>query len=150
MKEVKEQYDIEPVIGIINITNTETKRINLYYNIDEDIYFGYSNDFEHLDLPHCRVLDYTDYIKKSNFDLQPTSLLYSYGYKITQTSPSKRKAVLIFVLEHNIMTWKEIINHLEFLIKLNKNKPCIYYWKRDIDFIREYVNANPEIINIEM
>lgn len=145
-KEMKELDDdsIEPIEAYIRIGDIR-KKFKLYYNKEENVYFGYSRDLEFEEIPYCRLLSYKEYIKRKNnpnYDLQPQSILYSYGYKLTNTTEEYRHKVLQFVIDNNIMKWGEIINFLEWLINLrNKDQECVELWNNDIDWVRGYIGT---------
>lgn len=155
----KEMNSIEdelyPIDAYVLVDNIEHK-INAYYSKTKDEYFVYRRSFEFAGNPYCKVLNYTKYLERnkscydSDFDLNPQSILYMYGYNATDNiSQEKRQKILVFLIETRIMDWFEIINHLEFLIEFHElqgHRKAVKIWETDIDFIRDYVSKNEHII----
>jgi hypothetical protein len=148
-KEMKSlDIDIEPVDAYI-VIDGNSKKFKLYYNTDDDIYFGYARDFEIDGIPYCRLYTYKEYMNRDYEDLSPRSLLRSYGYQLTDTTPEYRHKVLKFVIDNDIMGWKEIINFIEWLISLRKGQKCVILYEQDIDWIRDYVKKNKNKIIVK-
>ena len=150
MKEV-EPY-VEPVKGILRVGKNHVI-INMYYHRRKNIYFSYASEFEFKDIPYCKILTYKDYMKKKSIgnDLNPQSILYCYGYWLTGKTVEQRIMALRFVIDNNILDWKAIVAHLEFLISLRQNdvkKNCVREWNRDIEWVRNYANSTQEWIYI--
>lgn len=152
-KEMKSlDIDIEPIDAYIKVGN-HNKRFRLYYNHDDDVYFGYTRDLEFEDIPHCKVIGYKDYLKHqyiSDYELRPQSILYSYGYKVTGTTDEQRHKALQFVIDQKIMGWREIIEFLEWLISMRNNEQnCVEIWHSDIDWIRKYVKGDIKKVRVK-
>ena len=146
-----------PVDAYLLVENKE-RLIKAYYSKDQDEYFVYRREIENIGQPYCRVISYSNYIKNRNqnydfYDLNPQSIMYTYGYNVSDNKTDKeRRAILVFLMESKIMTWSEIISHLEFLIDFHGRKGntrAVSIWNSDIDYIRLYKNSNKNRVIID-
>ena len=141
MKDISNE-NIIPIEGIIQYKDT-THTIRLYWDKDLDIYYAYTAEFEYQGIPYCKLIDYSTYLKMQNNDgweLQPKSLLAMYGYNVSEVGFNERKEILQLVIDNHILSWRQIINHLEWCIYMHKtHDKAKEKWNKDIDFIRHYV-----------
>ena len=77
-------------------------------------------------------------------DLNPESKFKKYGYSVDRNglSDEHRKLLLVSLIEYDIFNKDEIINHISWLIKTNKNREnwynAIQRWEHDLDFLNNY------------
>ena len=86
---------------------------------------------------------YSDDIKGSylSFDLREESLLHVLGYN-TKLTTTTRRMRLITILSCGQMRKNEILKHLDYLVRFNKNNPkhsrSIQTWNDDLEFLADY------------
>lgn len=86
------------------------------------------------------------------------SILSLYGYNAKQGGmpESKRRAILIYILDNKIMNGGQIISHLSGLISLRENRKdrdfshAIGIWESDIKFVNDYIVRNKDIPRIDI
>ena len=110
------------------------------------------------DIILCRVIDETtEYKNNSNNDIeieQKQSILYQYGYNVQtkkNISEKQRHIILSSIIEGQIMTRRDVINHINTLIdrgtKIPSWKNATQKWKDDKQFVSEYKSDTlPEVI----
>lgn len=106
----------------------------------------------------CQIIDETkQYDKTDNTDFeieQSQSILYKYGYNVKSKenlSQKQRQIILASLVESNILTRIEIINHLNTLIdrgsKIQNWKDATQKWKQDKHYVETYKTENlPSVI----
>ena len=106
----------------------------------------------------CQIIDETKQYDKDNnteFEVeQNQSILYRYGYNVKSKqnlSQKQRQIILASLVESNILTRTEIINHLNTLIdrgsKIPNWKDATQKWKQDKYYVEKYKTENlPNVI----
>lgn len=101
-----------------------------------------------LGIPQCHIVD-VNHLLNSNqsfaySEWNQESILHMYGYNVSSTanlSTEQRQSVLYNILANNVLKRWQIVDHLEFLIALNRDKAnferAVAKWTSDI----EYVNS---------
>ncbi len=110
------------------------------------VYFAYTYDMKCEGIPHCKVLEYKEYKtwgrRFNGWDLNSKSILAMYGYNLSSgLSMNERQDVLRMVMDKGIMSWNQIIEHLEFLINTHGmmgHDQAVDTWYEDIDFVYSY------------
>lgn len=85
-------------------------------------------------------------IARRKYNYNPFSRLALYGYSVGKNglNDEGRKQILIYIIEHQVMTKSKIISHLQGLISLRENRTdadftsAISKWKKDIVFVNGY------------
>lgn len=147
-KDIKELRGIIPVNGIIH-TNHGDKTVELYYSDEKDVYYGYTEKFDKLGILYCKTLMYNEWVKMNNTYLRPQSLLYCYGYNVSNVQMKDRHNILKMIIDNELIRWSKIIDHLEWCISMHKNHDdAIKKWEDDIRFIRKYVAKKDYIVKV--
>lgn len=92
-----------------------------------------------------------NFVSRSNIfysgELNEESLLKEYGYMVNKKdnlSPSFRQELLAEIIDLEIMSAKQIVNFLDFLIRTRPHQPDAQWaWKEDLKFVENY-KANPQ------
>lgn len=112
------------------------------------------DDFKEIDgIILCEVIDETNPYNNDTVDEfiieQRESVLYKYGYNVQSKrnlSSKQRHIILASVVEANILTRRQIIDHLSTLIergsKIPSWKEATLKWKEDKYFIQSYKAEN--------
>lgn len=117
----------------------------LYY-VNEDAYLRFCDKYG---LPPIKLYSYAN----DDFEgqgLRSVSFLRAYGYDVSKDSrqnPLRRRSILVDLIESGLATKARVLSHLEFLNRLNKNKPeqisACRTRQEDYDFISNYkINEN--------
>ncbi len=106
----------------------------------------------------CQVAslqEYKEYTKAKLFgDLKPQNILNIIGYNVDAKnglSDSQRRTILMYAIEEGVVSKKEAINHISFLIKLNEktNKlDALQKWKSDRDYLQGYAKGSKQLIGV--
>lgn len=112
----------------------------LYY-VNEDAYLRFCDSYG---LPPIKLYSYAN----DDFDgegLRPISDLRAYGYDVSkdsQQNPSRRRRILVDLIESGLVTKAKVLSHLEFLNRLNRSKPeqinACRARQEDYDYISNY------------
>ena len=96
----------------------------------------------------CRLIDERESSETHNekhMNLSQVSILMEYGYNVNATkglSKFARRAILIRLIENNIISSTRVIQYLDFFIRQRKGndhmQEAITKWEADRDFIKEY------------
>lgn len=124
------------------------------YCLDCKRYSILKEDFNQISgIVMCKVIDETsNYSKVTEDEIdieQKRSLLYEYGYNVQSKrniSSKQRHIILASVIESNLMTRRQISDHLTTLIergsKIPKWKDATNKWKQDKHFVQTYKTEN--------
>lgn len=66
-------------------------------------------------------------------------------------SDAQRRTILMYAIEEGVVSKKEAINHISFLIKLNEktNKlDALQKWKSDRDYLQGYVKGSKQLVGV--
>lgn len=106
----------------------------------------------------CQVAslqEYKEYTKAKLFgDLKPQNILNIIGYNVDAKnglSDAQRRTILMYAIEEGVVSKKEAINHISFLIKLNEktNKlDALQKWKSDRDYLQGYVKGSKQLVGV--
>lgn len=113
-------------------------------------YYIYENTYQrmkHIGHICCKVIEYNA-LKEAGSgsfgEWQKKSMLSLYGYNVncnSNLSEQKRHEILDFIIENNIMSPYEVINHLEMFANLRNNQPnmkkAIEKWHDDIAYVQD-------------
>ena len=157
---IKGHDDQEDVIAVIDLLRNDMTiekveipavfclKCNAYY-ISEDDYLRVASRGRLM----CQLMsddEYEEYkASLSDFEhLNPESKLKSLGYTVNSKdnySDKYRQQILSFAIESGVVTQKEAIKHLSFLIHLfesnSNNRQAIAKWHRDRDFLTNYKSS---------
>ena len=145
-KEMKEfMAQIEPRYAYVRIGVIKTK-IKVYYSKTKEEYFAYTLDMRYKGIPHCKIMEYKDYKslggKFNGLYLQPVSILAMYGYNVSSSlSTAERQGILKMIMDKNIMSWNQIIEHLQFLMNMHSrlgHDHALEVWNEDYEFVLDY------------
>lgn len=95
-----------------------------------------------------------DDFPNNSFNRREKSLLYLYGYSVNGANgltDRKRQEILAFLMDFEIMSKNEILNHLQMLIDTNgkqyKNRFAVLKWEEDKQFVLNYkLQEHPSIL----
>lgn len=111
-------------------------------------------DFSQIkDVILCKVIDESTTYEPREVDAvereQKSSILFNYGYNVkskNSISKEQRHIILASILESNIMTKRDIINHITTLIdrgsKISSWKNATQKWKDDREYVNNYQNGD--------
>ncbi len=156
-----EQEDVIAVLKLLrnDLTQEEVElrasfcqKCNAYY-IAEDDYLEIASRGRLL----CQLMSDEEYRKYKNEqefgELKPQSILNIIGYNVNakkDISDAYRQKILAFAIESKIVTKKEVVNHLGFLIKMNESNPnfdlAIEKWRRDRAYIAGYTLGKMRVV----
>lgn len=106
----------------------------------------------------CKVVDETtsyEYDNSDEIDIkQKESLLFQFGYNVQSKrnlSSKQRQIILASVIESNLMTRRQIVDHLNTLIERGRKIPkwenATNKWRQDKNYVQTYkVDELPSII----
>lgn len=147
------RHNTEEVIAYVMDNDYSVHKINAVYCFNCDKFIVSANmlrDFYGLGihLRNIRFLLYNDYSDFSDFNEQ--SWLSICGYKVGKNGlpQHKRREILEYVIDQELMTRHEIVDHLTGLIALREYRwdadfsDAIEDWNDDIHFVRKYQNSN--------
>ena len=116
---------------------------NLYYISEHDL-----RKAQKKGVLLCRLVDEREKNETHNnspMNLSQASILMEYGYNVNAAkglSKFARRAILIRLIENNIISSSRVIQYLDFFIRQRKSndlmKDAISKWESDRDFIKEY------------
>lgn len=134
-------------------------KINASYCFDCQRFTILKDDFNSIkDVIMCKIIDETtEYTSQNNDELEITqkqSVLFQYGYNVQtkkNLSEQQRHIILSSIIEANIMSRRDVINHINTLIdrgsKIPSWKTATQKWKDDRQFVSEYQRDSlPEVI----
>ena len=123
---------------------------NRYYILENDY-----NQLKRYGYICCRIDTFESLINPNNNPfggLKDKSLLMNYGYRVdkkTGLSEKQRQDILSFMIDNGIITKSEIINHLTFLVSMNKKKTrnydAVQKWKNDIRFVQNHEKVKSNV-----
>ena len=136
---------MEPRYAYVRI-GMNKKKIKVYYSKTKEEYFAYSFDMSYEGIPVCKIIEFKDYLSlREEFNglyLKPVSILAKYGYNVSSSlSASKRQAILKMIMDQNIMSWNQIIEHLQFLMNMHSGLGHVHaveLWNEDYEFVLDY------------
>ena len=157
-------HELQEIEGIINVINSSGEILEVKVPIAKCIvcnkYYLHDRQYKKLKalgMILCRIED-----KKAQYDVwgnhfsewNQESILHMYGYNVSSTvnlTETQRHTVLKMLVERKILSRFSIIDHLEFLINLNRDKigfdAAVKKWEIDVDFLQTIsVNATSEEI----
>lgn len=152
--------EIEAKVDIVdrngNISNVSCPA---YYCENCNVFYMYLDTYERLKQKGVLLCKIYDMYKFSNnneyYDLNSESIMHSFGYNVNANenlSTLQRQIVLKNIVDNEIMSKNEIINHLSYLYNRSKNltnySQACRRWKEDIDFISDYKNNNSTLVKI--
>lgn len=133
--------------------------VNASYCFDCNRFTILKDDFNNIkDVAACKVSDETSYYDNSSREeidiVQRNSILFNYGYNVKSKSnltQIQRRRILSSVIEANIMTRRNVIDHINTLIhrgeKIPSWKSATEKWISDKEFISNYeIGDLPEVI----
>lgn len=143
-------HDIE---GIVNVINSAGEIIEVKVPIARCIacnkYYLHDRQYKKLKalgMIMCRIED-----KKVHYDIwgrnfsewNQESILHMYGYNVSSAvnlTEAQRHTVLKMLVERKILSRFSIIDHLEFLINLNRDKAgfelAVKKWEMDVEYLQ--------------
>ena len=155
------QHSVIPATGILNDVNGKPIQININYCNDCEKCFIGKNEYDYYKKRYSVLLgnfkmerrsaflDSSDYW--NDYELAIESPLHLSGYNVSETdcmSEIYRRVILAFYMNTSISRKPEVIEYLNFFIKLNsKNsnkRTAVAKWKSDLDWVRNY-NINYQI-----
>lgn len=139
--------------GVVNVMNTEGEIIEVRIPVAKCIacnrYYIHETEYKklkQLGIIMCRIEDRkaVNGNWSSGFsEWNQESILHMYGYNVSSTvnlSEEQRHTILKMLVAKKILSKFSIVDHLEFLINLNKDKSgftvAIKKWKKDIEFLQ--------------
>lgn len=149
---VADSHQLKDLEGIVNVMNVLGEIIEVKIPIAKCIacnkYYIHDREYKKLKtlgMIMCRIED-----KKNQYDIwgrsfsewNQESILHTYGYNVSSTtnlSEAQRHTILKMLVTYKLLTKFSVIDHLEFLINLNKGKAgfavAVKKWKADVDFL---------------
>lgn len=156
-------HQTKDVIAILPILNEDGQisyiRMNASYCTKCNRFTILKEDFDTIKgIVICQIIDETtDTYNNDKSDIeigQKQSVLFQYGYNVQakkNLSDKQRHIILASLIESQIMTRREVIDHLITLIergsKIPSWKEATQKWKIDRDFVKDYQSDSlPEVI----
>ncbi len=135
-----------------NMMNESPARINVFHCLDCNKYFvNYDALQGYISKGVYPALNYK--LEENTFDrLKSVSKLMMYGYNVRQgeLTESERRRILKLLVDTAIMSKRDIINDLQFLIgyngKKSGNEGAKRRWQSDLQFISQYTCNNTKKI----
>lgn len=160
---ITQGHDTEPVKAVVYVLTKFNKIKELMINATHcrECKCYYISKYEYNSLKAqgrimCQVVtkqQYDDYLVGVEWGtLQPESKLHIAGYNLSDgLSQAQRQTILTYVIESGLMTKKEVINHLSFLIHLNENKKmaALDEWRADREFLTGYKEGAKKLVGIK-
>lgn len=148
----KYQHEIIPATGLITKIRidgkTEQVRINIHYCQRCNKYFIGLESYKSYQEKHGMLLGnyiFENFSSTGRFGfegLAKDSPLSLCGYSVEQRkglSKYRRREILEYIMNHDILDKPQVINYLEFFIYSHKNMPAaIEKWKDDLDWVNKY------------
>lgn len=133
-----------------------------YYCDNCEIYYIYEHDYERLKNRGsilCKIYDSYKFSSINNqaYVMNSESLLHSFGYNVNgieNLSTLQRQMILKLLIDNNIMSKYEIINHINYLINRSLNLKNFAQarsrWKEDLNFLSDFkkseINKRPTLM----
>ena len=89
------------------------------------------------------------------------SILHMYGYNVSSTedlSDKQRQIILYSIIANNVLQRWQIVDHISFLVSLNKEKRnwenAVEKWRKDIEYVNSIDISNldkkiPDVLNVK-
>lgn len=154
-------HDIEKVTASVNIIkyNGETEEIEIpaYFCMDCGLYFIEESQYNLLLVRGrllCQILTMSEYRTYNNSgnlsnNWAQQSILKIGGYSVAKNdglSERQRQTILEYIIESGILSKADVVNYLDFFIRLNEGKKNMSYavskWRSDMQYLRNYSNNN--------
>ena len=148
---------------LYNDTNIRFKSVLVSYCKECNRFVMLKDSYKQIDgIILCQIIDMTTVSESNNDDdndlsnIQKHSILYEYGYSVSKQNdiPEKvRRIILSLLIESQIMTRSEIINHINSLISRGEKRTnweeAICKWNQDKKYISEYKSCELPICQIK-
>ena len=152
---VHNKHNYEDVNGIISIINEQGEKIEMVFPVTicdtcKKFYIR-EQDYQSIlryGVPLCKIIKEEKLYKSefNEFNLSDQSILNMLGYRVSRDSGmsmAQRQAILKYIIEDGVLTRTQVLNHIEFLIRLNRNKydfeSAIFKWKEDREFVADLI-----------
>lgn len=141
------------------ITNLGLQQIpiNAFYCKSCQRYYILENTYKNLKtrgLICCRVIDSKDLTSNSYSSWATESVIKQYGYNVSVTenlSEYKRHVILEFIIQNNILSKAQVVEHISWLIRANIDRPryrdAVKKWTTDLNYL---IENNPIIASNEI
>lgn len=161
-----DRHELIDIEGIVTVMNPEGGIVEVRvpvakcmacsrYYIHEEKY----KELKKIGIIMCRIEDRKSTLQNwtGGFsDWNQESILHMYGYNVSSTAnltEEQRHTILRMLVERRILSRFSIIDHLEFLINLNKDKTgfgvAVRKWQNDIGYLNNLeLNAVLEEVNV--
>ena len=146
----KKNHNIIPATGILSSRNNRPVKINIQYCKTCNEYFIGLESYKNYQKDHGGLLGniYFENIAKSpghgygNLADESPLRLCGYTVKEGELSVEKRRFILKYILDHDILDKPQVVNYLEFFVATNekqKNKQeAVQKWRDDLDWVNHY------------
>lgn len=146
-------HSLHDIVGIVNVINSAGEIIEVEVPIARCIacnkYYLHDRQYKklkELGMIMCRIKDKKaqyDIWKRNFSELNQESILHMYGYNVSSMvnlTEAQRHTVLRMLVERKILSRFSIIDHLEFLINLNRDKSgfdvAVKKWEMDVEYLQ--------------
>ena len=136
-----------------SLTDSKEISINAYHCFDCKRYFVNNDAVKNLLMKHQSPLVNFHVVTDFSSGLNPESELKMYGYSVQENglSDAQRQKLLSTIIDTKLMSKHRIIKCIQFNIDFigkRANMDCANEkWKKDIQFVSQYVEGNSRIIN---
>lgn len=159
------EHDYEEVCAVLYInvngivkkekaSATYCRTCNVYYITEGE--YNRLKEYGHI---MCQVMgkeQYSKYVRGiKTGTLKEESQLHAAGYNVGKKdnlSDKCRQTILQYVVESGLMTKKDVINHIGYLIWLHESKKddeeAVKKWRRDRNFLTGYVEGGKRLVGI--
>lgn len=105
----------------------------------------------------CRVDTFESLVSENGDDYysqrKDKSILMQYGYTVSKQkglSEKERQDILDFVIDNNVLSKADVIEHIEWQISeksnKSKNNEAVEKWKKDVNYVRRKNSKNKRVL----